>query len=78
MSDDISRVGGHTVAGLGWGTGLLPLLKSSPPPGCLIYQANGSNAKPMAPMCAESSDDEWRVWAQGGEEHAASSEAGTT
>jgi len=25
------------------------------PPG-LIYQANGSNAKPMAPTCAESSD----------------------
>ena len=23
----------------------------------LIYQANGSNAKPMAPTCAESSED---------------------
>ena len=30
--------------------GLLPLLQS------LIYQANGSNAKPMAPTCAESAD----------------------
>ena len=29
---------------------------ASAPPAALIYQANGSNAKPMAPTCAESSE----------------------
>ena len=28
-----------------------------PPPGQIIYQANGSNAKPMAPTCDESSEN---------------------
>ena len=53
----------HGATGWGWGgrarddialkRGGQPRLGWSP---CLIYQANGSNAAPMVPSCAESSD----------------------
>ena len=39
--------------------------EQTPPPGWLIYQANGSNAKRMAPTCAEPSDG-WPFGVLGG------------